>query len=108
MRAYAKQSDDESLFNHATRIKDRAIRRIGELLKRIEPAKNQHAKRAGGGGPPGSARRKAAEAAGISRDKAKQATRVASIPEPLFEKLVDDAEEPASAADPDPDADALR
>jgi len=42
--SYAKQADDETLFNHATRIKARAIRRGGELLRAIEPTK--------GGRPP--------------------------------------------------------
>jgi hypothetical protein len=34
--SYAKQSGDKSLFNLATRIQARAIRRCGELLKEFE------------------------------------------------------------------------
>jgi len=34
----AKQANDEEMMRQATRIRDRAIRRCGELLKQIEPA----------------------------------------------------------------------
>jgi hypothetical protein len=35
LASYAKQSGDKSLFNLATRIQARAIRRCGELLKEV-------------------------------------------------------------------------
>ncbi len=43
--SYAKQAQDESLMQAATRIKAQAIRRCGELLKQIEKATGQHLKR---------------------------------------------------------------
>jgi hypothetical protein len=36
---------DDTLFKLATRIQARAMQRVGELLKEIKPAKNQHASR---------------------------------------------------------------
>jgi hypothetical protein len=42
MASYAKQSKDDSLRKMADRIQARAIRRCGELLKQIEPAKGGH------------------------------------------------------------------
>ena len=42
LESYARQSDDETLLNLAKRIKGRAIRRCGELLRDVEGAKNQH------------------------------------------------------------------
>src|SRR3990167_11344690 len=61
LASYAKQAGDESLRKTADRIQARAIRRCGELLKEIRPAKNQHEGkgRAPGGGrpPPNPARR---------------------------------------------------
>lgn len=39
LASYAKQADDKSLENHATRIRARAISRCGELLQQIEAAK---------------------------------------------------------------------
>jgi hypothetical protein len=48
-----KQADDDSLRKLAARIKPRVIRRCGELLRAIAPAKNQYVKDAyvGGGNP---------------------------------------------------------
>lgn len=39
LASYAKQSQDDSLMVMAQRIKARAVRRAGELLAQIEPAK---------------------------------------------------------------------
>jgi hypothetical protein len=77
-----------ALVGVAMRIKGRAIRRRGELLKEIEAAKNQHdaRSRAGGGAPTG--RLDAAAAAGLSKDQTVQALRVASVPAPVFEVMV--------------------
>ncbi|NUJ78894.1 hypothetical protein HUN39_02380 [Methylocystis sp. FS] len=70
----------------ATRIRDRAIRRCGELLKQIEPAKNQYdaTARAVTGH---SSRYDAASQAGMSPRQAKQAIRVANVPAEEFERL---------------------
>jgi hypothetical protein len=38
LASYAKQAGDDEMMKTAVRIRDRAIRRAGELLKQIEPA----------------------------------------------------------------------
>ena len=48
LASYAKQSQDESLENMAKRIRARAIKRCGELLREIEPGTGAHLKRDGG------------------------------------------------------------
>lgn len=88
LASYAKQSEDTYLERMATRIKGRAIRRAGELLKAVEPAKNQYDKSAKAGAHPGS-RGEAAEEAGISPHQAKQAIRVANVPEEEFDTQIE-------------------
>ena len=98
LESYGRQAGDDTLMREAQRIKARAIQRMGELLREIEEAKNQHdaaAKRARGDGSP-STRRDAWEAAGLSKDQAKQALRVAAVPAKDFERLVVKAEKPAT------------
>lgn len=88
--SYAKQANDETLHRYADRIKARAIRRCGELLKQIPPDK--------GGRPPAETqegdlpsftRTEAADAAGLSEHQRKTALRVASVPEADFERQVE-------------------
>src|SRR5580704_4724681 len=64
LSSYAKQANDDELEKMATRIKARAIRRCGELIREIEAAKNQHdaKKRAGSSAATGSKRAAAKEA----------------------------------------------
>lgn len=69
------------------RIKARAIRRAGELLKQIAPAKNQHDASARAGTLP--SRKDTAEHAGLSTHQAKQALRVANVPTETFEAEVE-------------------
>lgn len=88
MASYARQSKDESLLKMATRIQARAIRRCGELLKQIEPAKNQHDASARVGTVP-STRTQAATNAGLSERQRKTALRVANIPEERFDEQID-------------------
>jgi len=45
---YARQAKDDELLRMATRIRARSMCRCGELLRQIEPAKNQHARTAAG------------------------------------------------------------
>jgi hypothetical protein len=90
--SYARQADDETLLKHATRIKVRAIKRCGELLRQFEAKKG---KRAAGG--PLSPRDGAAKGAGLSTRQRKQAQRVAAYakahPEE-FETAVEGASPP--------------
>jgi len=94
--SYARQADDETLLHTAQRIKARAIRRCGELLKAIEPAKGGDRGNAATGGrlPVGETRKSVATSAGLSKDQQKQALRVASIPEREFERAVESPRPP--------------
>jgi hypothetical protein len=96
MASYAKQADDDSLFKTATRIKGRAIRRCGELLKAIEKAKpgpRPKCELGSGAVSQLSPRQAVAEAAGLSQRQQNDALRIASIPKREFEKAIE-AEKP--------------
>jgi hypothetical protein len=80
--SYAKQANDETLFAYAQRIKARAIRRCGELLKQIEPARGHE----NGSAP---TRSGTAKDAGLSERQRKTALRVASVPEADFDRQVE-------------------
>lgn len=95
MASYAKQADDDSLMNHAKRIRVRAIRRAGKLLEQIQPAPGRQKNR--GGGSPNS-RRAAARSAGMSEDQQKQAQRVARVPENDFNDQVESDSPPTVTA----------
>jgi hypothetical protein len=85
LASYAKQVNDETLHRFADRIKARAIRREGEILKQIEPARgaNQPIQ---DGAVPKVTRESAAEDAGLSERERKTALRVASVPSDEFER----------------------
>ncbi|MHC4687782.1 MAG: hypothetical protein ACYTEW_26270 [Planctomycetota bacterium] len=85
LASYAKQAKDETLERLANRIKARAIRRCGELLKQID-ARGAHRKK--GGGVPFS-RTKAAANAGLSERQRKTATRVANVSDDKFESMME-------------------
>jgi hypothetical protein len=88
LASYAKQSQDEQLMKMAVRIQARAIRRCGELLKQIEPARgaNQNIKE---GDHPNVTRKAAAEDAGLSEHQQKTALRIANVPENDFNESVE-------------------
>lgn len=96
LASYAKQANDDELMKMATRIRDRAIRRAGELLKQIEPAKNHHDASTREGDYP--SRKQAAETAGMSSHQAKQAIRVANVPGDDFERQVEGENPPTITA----------
>lgn len=85
----------------ATRIRDRAIRRAGELLKQIEP---QPGKRTdiepGVAADTRLTRADAAEAAGMSKRQAVTAIRVANVPAAEFEKQVESPNPPTVVMPP--------
>ncbi len=90
----------------AMRIRARAIRRCGELLKDI-PAKAGST--AGEPGPQRSERARAAQAAGLSPDQTKDALRVARVPADDFEAVVESDDPPtvtqlAAAVVPPPES----
>ncbi|WP_191284951.1 hypothetical protein [Aliiroseovarius zhejiangensis] len=94
LASYAKQAQDEELEAYARRIRNRAIRRMGEVLQNIEPAANHHGNSTGGDAPTTS-RAQAAREAGISKDQQVQAVRVARVPEQVFEDKTE-ADRPAT------------
>lgn len=89
LASYAKQAGDTQLEDMAKRIRARAMRRAGELLKQIEPGQGaRDGKRADGSDTP-LTRETAARAAGFSERQQFTATRIASIPEGDFEEMVE-------------------
>ena len=67
MASYAKQADNEEMENLAKKIRLRAYQRVGQLLREIEKAQNQHDAKA----RTGPTRKQAAKDAGLSDKKAK-------------------------------------
>lgn len=92
LASYAKQANDDELMKMATRIRDRAIRRAGELLQQITP--NPGARTDLEPGRPTPTRLSAARDAGLSRDQMHTALRVASVPRDDFERQVESTKPP--------------
>lgn len=105
LASYARMSDDEQLENLAKRIRARAIRRCGELLKSFDADK--------GGRPRKNlspdadeffrdpttilgpiTRGEVAERAGISRDQMHTAMKVADVPQEKFDAAVESNQPP--------------
>tara|TARA_R100000734_G_C3318224_1_gene112169 strand:- start:3220 stop:3879 length:660 start_codon:yes stop_codon:yes gene_type:complete len=89
LASYAKQADDKEMEKTAQRIRARAVRRCGELLKGIEKAKGKHWKSKRGDAPPSISRKQAASDAGLSPDQARQSIRVANVPKESFEDQIE-------------------
>lgn len=93
--SYARQARDETLLNTATRIKARAIRRVGEMLQDLPDEQGKrHDLTSERRTPEVESRAAVALRAGLSRDQQKQALRIAAIPDAKFEKLVEAAQPP--------------
>lgn len=92
--SYAKQAQDQTLMDTATRIKARAIRRCGQLLKAIERSDKGGRPQKNGGGMAPVSRAAAAKSAGLSRDQRRDALRVANVPEADFEAAVESRKPP--------------
>ncbi|KAB2680355.1 hypothetical protein [Brucella pseudintermedia] len=92
LASYAKQANDDEMMKMATRIRDRAIRRAGELLKQIEPQSGKRTDLEPSGGVP--TRLEVAKEAGLSRDQMHTALRVANIPDEDFERQVESQNPP--------------
>lgn len=91
LASYAKQADDDTLEKMAMRIRARAIRRAGELLKTFDARGNKQ-------GDQPISQREAADNAGMSRHQQRQAVGVANVPQPEFERAVD-AEKPPTISE---------
>jgi hypothetical protein len=90
LASYARQADDPTLENHARRIRARATRRMGELLREVD------GRRAKSGSPPTFLRREVAAEAGVSRHQQGTAVRIAAIPDDAFEELVERSPAPGT------------
>jgi hypothetical protein len=97
LSSYARQADDESLHRYADRIKARAIRRCGELLKLVEPARGANQNIRDGAGMKVT-RQSAASDAGLSERQKVTALRVASVPIEDFEQQVESDSPPTITA----------
>lgn len=94
LASYAKQADDKEMERTAQRIRARAIRRCGELLKEIEKQQGANQNIRDGGDPKVLTRKDAAKDAGMSERQAKQSIRVANVPQEDFDKQVDSDKPP--------------
>lgn len=97
LASYAKQSGDETLQHIAMRIRDRAIRRCGELLKEFEKSHGAN-QNIGDGVDTKVTRKSAARDAGLSERQAVTAIRVANVPEDSFESQVESDKPPTVTA----------
>lgn len=94
LASYARQADDKTLENYAVRIRSRAIRRAGELLKEYD-ARGDHRK---SGDTPTSSQREVAEKARMSKDQQVTAVRVANVPAEAFEGQIESDSPPTVTA----------
>src|SRR5262245_51587880 len=93
LASYAKQADDPTLHNLATRISARAIRRCGELLKTFQ-SPGARTDQPTAGTDERFTQRKAAKQARISPRQELTAVRVANVPTEEFEAAVESDDPP--------------
>jgi hypothetical protein len=96
LASYAKQAADSELFDLCTRIKARAMQRMGELLQEFD-AKGKRTDKPTEGAH-GKSQREAAASAGLSEHQQLQAVRVANVPAEEFDRLVEGINPPTVTA----------
>lgn len=89
LASYAKQAGDTQLEDMAKRIRARAMRRAGELLKQIDGSGTRTDLQPSVVAPTRLTQEMAARDAGFSKHQQVQAVRVATIPEDAFEDMVE-------------------
>lgn len=94
MESYARQLKDDTLLNEAKRIKGRAHRRMGELLKEFDARPDNSAKQSVGDHTLLS-QKDVAEIAGLSPHQTIQAVRVANVPLGDFESQIESSDPPS-------------
>ena len=87
LASYARQSDDDTLMNHARRIQARAVRRCGELMEEFD-ARGDH-RRIPLGVDSSPSKREVAAGAGLSKKQQERAVQVANVPQSEFDAAVD-------------------
>jgi hypothetical protein len=100
LASYARQSADEELEKMSKRIRARAIRRCGELLKLLDGRgkNNQYAQVKRDGGDPSHSKSEVGESVGLSERQIKQANRLSNIPEDDFNRQVESNNVPTLTA----------
>ena len=91
--AYARMADDETLHKTAIRIKSRAIKRCGELLKQFKAPGARTEKHRAGADP--RSQTEVGRDAGMSPRQVKDAVRVSNVPKAEFERLVESNDPPS-------------
>jgi len=100
MASYARQLKDTRLLNHAMRIKARAMRRCGELLREIPAVPGMRTDlEPQDGAVPRFTRTEAATGAGLSERQRKTALRVAEVPFGEFEEAVEHPTRPPTVTE---------
>lgn len=94
LASYARQANDDSLLTLAQRIQGRAVRRAGELLKQVKPARGANQNIQDGAVPKVMTRELAALEAGMSERQRKTALRVAAVPADEFEAAIESPNPP--------------
>jgi hypothetical protein len=89
LASYARQSQDEEMEKTAMRIRARAIRRCGELLKEIEKKQGANQNISADSVTKVETRKEAAEEAGLSKRQAVTAIRVANVPDEIFTEQIE-------------------
>jgi len=101
LASYAKQADDTELEDMAKRIRGRAIRQMGVILKEFDARGGDRGNQYTGGKKDATvhfAKNLAAEQVGLTERKMKQATRLANIDEMEFESRME-AENPPNISE---------
>ena len=94
--SYARQADDFELEAWARRIRDRAARRCGELLRAFDARGGDRSKNVTALNFTPRSRRMVAHEAGLSEHKARTAVNIAAIPEAEFEAAVESKRPPGT------------
>ena len=98
LASYARQAQDDELERRAQRIRARAVRRSGELLKQIETAQGARTDLKPLALEGQKFRADAAREAGLSAKQARTAVGVANVPEADFEAQVESDAPPTLSA----------
>jgi hypothetical protein len=98
LASYARQSGDEELEKMSKRIRTRAIRRCGELLKLFDGRNGQNLPNTKRGSDSPFSKTEMGESVGLSSDQVKQANRIANIPEREFDRQLESDDVPTLTA----------
>jgi len=103
LASYARQRNDETLLNLARRIKDRAIRRCGEVAGQLEPTPQGRPWPTDGNRVPGhpvtSPRETARIGAGLSKQQMSRAMAVGAVPAVEREAMLERPGKPATVTE---------